>query len=273
MTTPVLGVCALCRRTRELRDSHFLPKALYRLARASGKQNPHPVRVTLSGSQQTAFQARSRLLCSECEARFDQSGESWVMRNCYRGRGVFRLRECLDKANPIASEAELLMYSALESPGIDIDKLVYFCTSVFWRASIRDWDIDGQRYESLSLGTKYSEEIRLYLLGASSFPRSATVMVLLSKLRTPVLLFNFPDSIRIDEGWCHRLHIPGITFLLTIGKHSAESRVFCILRSPSHPIFVTKHGDARVQRSVLRLLGKVAPRGADYPLTEGFEGQ
>jgi len=43
----------------------------------------------------------------------------------------------------------------------------------------------------------------------------------------------------------------------------------CVLRSPWHPIFVSFDGDARVQRQVLRQMGKVAPSWGEYPLTEG----
>jgi hypothetical protein len=273
MTSSPVGVCALCRNTRELLDSHFLPKALYRLLRANEKRNPHPARLTSSGRQQTAFQASSHLLCAECESRFDQNGENWVMRHCYRGRGVFRLRAFLESINPSEVDAKIQTYSALLVPTIDIGRLVYFSTSVFWRASVQDWYVEGLRYTAIRLGEKYQEQIRLFLLGKAHFPDNAAVMVALSQLRTPALVFGFPDTVRVESGYCHRLHIPGIDFLMTVGKKLDEEHLTCILHSPTHPIFVCGDGDARAQREVLKLMGKVAPRWAEYPLVEGFESQ
>lgn len=272
--SPPIGTCALCLRTRELRDSHFMPKALYRLIRANNHRNPHPVRATARGRKQTAFQARTYLLCVECEARFDKNGEDYVMRQCYRGRGRFRLRETVEKLTAAPdSTSEFALYAASQAPEVNIEKLAYFATSVFWRASVRSWVVEGEEYEGISLGKKYAEEFRQYLLGDAPFPENATVGVLLSKLRFPALGFLFPVTVRVDEGWCHRLHIPGITFLLTIGRHSPESKSVCFLRSPAHPIAISTHGDARVQKDVLRLLGKVAPPWGEYPLIEGFESQ
>ena len=273
MSAAAIGICALCRNVRELCDSHFLPKALYRLIRANGKRNPHPVRVTSHGRRQTALQARAYLLCAECEKRFDQNGESYVMKHCYRGRGVFRLRTAVLKLSPVDSDREFAVYASSGAPEIDAEKLVYFCTSVFWRASVQDWLVEGERYEAISLGKKYGEEIRQYLLGAGQFPQHATVGILLSKLRFPALAFFFPDTVRVDEGWCHRLQIPGITFLLTIGRQSEESKDSCFFRSPAHPIAISTDGDARMQRAALRLLGKIAPPWGEYPLVEGFESK
>ncbi len=126
MNSSSIGACALCRDICELRDSHFLPKALYRLVRANGKRNPHPVRLTSEGRQQTAFQARSHLLCPNCERRFNENGENWVMRHCYRGRGVFRLRALVEKTTPISSDDTFAIYSASETQDVEIEQLVYF---------------------------------------------------------------------------------------------------------------------------------------------------
>jgi hypothetical protein len=254
-----------------LRESHFLPKALYRLILARGNRNPHPVRLTLEGREQTAFQATHRLLCAECETRFDQNGENWVMRHCYRGRGVFRLRAILVATDTLEANANFQLYSASSAPAVNVEQLAYFCTSVFWRAAVRDWYVENRKYEAISLGEKYQEQIRRYLLGEAGFPENAALCVVLSKLKSPALTFNFPDSIRVESGYCHRLHIPGIDFLLTIGKRLDDEQFTCIVRSPVHPITICNEGDARAQRQVLKLMGKVAPPGFEYPLVEGFE--
>ena len=134
------GVCALCLETHELRDSHLVPKALYRVVRAADhRSHPDPVLMTSKVRWQTSFQATQYLLCAECEKRFDQNGEDWVMRHCYRGRDRFRLRELLQRTTPIHADEEETIFNASDVAGMDIERVVYFCVSVFWRASVRRW--------------------------------------------------------------------------------------------------------------------------------------
>ncbi len=265
------GVCALCLQRRDLRDSHLVPKALYRLARAANhRRRPDPVLLTSKLRRQTSFQATQYLLCSECEKRFDQNGEDWVMRHCYRGRDRFRLRVLLQQATPIHVDEEAAIFNASTVAGMDVERAVYFCMSVFWRASVREWESSGQRYEGIRLGPKYEEEIRKYLCGDAGFPLNASVMVLVSDLPRPHVSFNFPDTIRVDSSHAHMLHIPGLTFQLALGgQPSAGARESCIVRSEFHPIFVCKDGDERVQRNVLRMMGRRAPAWGKYPLIDG----
>jgi hypothetical protein len=269
MKSTSAGVCALCLTARELRESHFLPAALYRLVRATGDGNPHPVRLATGGIGQTALQSTHNLLCADCETRFDRNGENWVMKHCYRGRGVFRLRSIISAVRPIETTDGFEAYSASSVPAVDIGRLVYFCMSLFWRAAVRDWYVGGQKYEAISLGKRYQEKIRCYLLGETAFPECAVVSVVLSGLKTPVLTFNFPDTARVGSGYCHRLHIPGIDFLMRVGNRLDEERLGCIVHSPLHPVFVCAAGDRHVQREMLKLMGRVAPPGHEFPLIEG----
>jgi hypothetical protein len=266
-----IGVCALCLRTAELCDSHLVPKSLYRVARAADhRAHPDPVLLTSTVRRQTSFQATQYLLCAECEKRFDQNGEDWVMRHCYRGRDRFRLRELLQRATPIHVDEENTIFNAASVAGMEIEKAVYFCVSVFWRAAVRSWESSSQRYEGIRLGPKYQQEIRAYLLGDAALPENAAVMFIVSGLPRPHLSFNFPDTTRIDSSHAHTLHIPGLTFQLGMGgQPSAGARETCIVRSEFHPIFVCKDGDERVQRQVLRMMGKKAPVWAQYPLVNG----
>ncbi|MGA3053954.1 MAG: hypothetical protein ABSD63_07085 [Candidatus Korobacteraceae bacterium] len=254
MGVDVIGVCALCLQERELRDSHLVPKALYRLARAvDRRERPDPVFLASTGRQQTSFQASQYLLCADCERRFDQHGEDWVMRHCYRGRDRFRLRNLLEQSKPIHAADQFTVYCASSVPSLSIAKIVYFCASVFWRASVRDWESSGKKYEAISLGVKYQEKIRQYLLGDADFPANAAVMLVASQLRRPAIAFNFPDTVRAGSCHCHRLHIPGLDFLLSIG-HQMEpgTTETCIVRSPHHPIIVCKDGDGKYSGSWAR---------------------
>jgi hypothetical protein len=84
------------------------------------------VRVTAHGKRQTASQARAYLLCSDCEKLFDQNGQDYAMRQCYRGRVVFRLRETVEKLTPMDADHEFPIYPASAASEIAVEKLVYF---------------------------------------------------------------------------------------------------------------------------------------------------
>jgi hypothetical protein len=65
-----------------------------------------------------------------------------------------------------------------------------------------------------------------------------------------------------------------MTFQLMLGKQMPEgTHDACILRSSFRPIFVGTDGDARVQRNILRLMGKTDTSRGKYPLVEGFENK
>jgi hypothetical protein len=265
----MFGKCRLCLQHSELQYSHLLPKALYRLV-GSGSDPAHPdtVQITLNSRRKSSEQARRHLLCTSCEQRLNENGEKWVLRNCYRGRGRFRLREELRNRVALESESEIEVYSASEE---EAAKLAYFCLSVLWRASLCDWPRRGQTYHAIDLGP-YQEAIRKYLSGETGAPQHAAVTLILSQLNTPVLAFSFPVSYRVDGCHCHRFHIPGMSFVAAAGKEVSHSWVeICILRSPHRPIFVSKAGDERAQDEIMRLMGKVAPPWGRYPLMDGVE--
>jgi hypothetical protein len=268
------GACGLCLQTRTLRRSHFLPASLYRLARlaAQGKSR-HPVAITAEGRMQTSRQAQEFLLCEECERRFNQNGENWTLRNCYRGRGVFRLRDHLRELSPLPVATGEEVYAGGQHPEINLGQLVYFCSSVFWRAAVRDWTVAEKRYEAINLGTPYHEHVRRFLLGTEGFPDNCYVCLFVSKLTRPVLAFNFPQTSRVELARCHVLHIPGLTFFLTIGRIVPDFVIeYCLVHSPHRgPIVVSLDGDQRVQREILRLMGKVETSWGAFPVIDGVE--
>jgi hypothetical protein len=196
-----------------------------------------------------------------------QMGRIGCLETVIAGAGFSACESRLQESTPYYAESDVI-YSA-QTEDVSIESLVYFCSSVFWRASVVDWSSGGRKYERISLGEPYQEELRRYLVGDSVFPQHVAVAVILSGLAQPVLAFNFPVSVRTELGYTHRLHVPGITFLLMIGKALPNPLDICILRSSVHPIFESKIGDERVQSEILRRMGKVAPPWGEFPLTEG----
>jgi hypothetical protein len=133
-----MALCKLCRLDRELRESHFLPAAVYAQLRNNAEQNANPVLITSRVSLTTSKQITDRVLCGECEERFSKLGESWVLANMARPDG-FLIQEALLATNPLDANESFAYYSSAAIPTINMEALVYFALSIFWRASAHMW--------------------------------------------------------------------------------------------------------------------------------------
>jgi hypothetical protein len=157
-----------------LRESHFLPAAVYAQLRAGSEQNPNPVLVSSRISVATSKQITDRVLCGECEQRFSDGGEECVLGNMARQEG-FKLQEAISATNPIQANDTFAVYSAAAVPTINMDALVYFALSIFWRGSAHAWRNTSGRMEGIELGP-FEELIRRFLLGGE-FPENVVVLV------------------------------------------------------------------------------------------------
>jgi hypothetical protein len=118
------GKCALCLEIRELRDSHFLPAGFYRIMREGSGEDP--VLLNKSAAFMSSAQARTHLLCGECERRFNGGGEDWVLKNCWRSPTNFPLHSALMGATPFLDDQGFRSYEGQKLPGVDIEQLAYF---------------------------------------------------------------------------------------------------------------------------------------------------
>jgi len=216
-----VGRCGLCQEVRALRESHLLPKALYKLSRAPSRPNPNPVLLAAGRASVTSRQIADHFLCDDCEQRFSSRGERYVLGQCARPSGEFKLREHLEQQTPIAQEQKVRLYDVGTLLGPHADEYLYFAASVFWRASARAWAEVGPR-PRFSLGSVYDEQFRLYLLGKADFPRNGRLYVHIwsgpIRDNSP---FGFttlaPCTARIDGERRHKFCIPGLTFILFLG--------------------------------------------------------
>lgn len=225
-TGGVVGPCGLCQETRELRKSHLLPAALYKMARDPSRKNPNPVVVADGRAAATSRQVAERWLCMECEQRFSDRGERYVLSQCARPTGEFKVRQLLEQAIPLGELPKARMYDASSLLGAHANEYLYFAASVFWRASARAWRENGSR-ERFSLGSAYGEQFRLYLLDRVDFPRNGRLFVdVWSDTISSDAAIGFttigPCTGRVDGERRHKFCIPGITFILFLGGRVPE---------------------------------------------------
>ncbi len=217
-----VGSCGLCREVRDLRESHLLPAALYTLARDPSRTNPNPVFLAGGRATTTSRQIKRRFLCGECEERFSDYGERYILSHCARPE-EFRLRGLLEKSRPVGEVPPIVVYEVEELLGSHVDEYLYFAASVFWRASAWPWERDRPR-KPFSLGGEYEEEFRLYLLGSADFPRNGRLVVhvwndTISADAATGYVTLAPCTSRTEDGERrHKFCIPGITFVLFLGS-------------------------------------------------------
>ena len=255
----MLGLCGLCGEQANLQDSHFMPRALYKILRDdTGSGNPNPHVVLRDFHQQTSTQMKDYFLCRDCEQRFNMRGEAWVMRSCYRGRQTFRLRELLLTSAPYVWADTTSVIATADIADIDVHKLVYFAVSVVWRAAAHKWKLRGASHPCLGLGP-YKELLRRFLLGHAAFPDSASLLLWVSSLTTPVLAARFPRTHRWRGCHVHSFNMPGLHFQLALGRAIDGSlHRACLLRGYKNPVFLSDQTEVRLTDAMVKHLRRVS---------------
>jgi hypothetical protein len=140
-----IGKCKLCHlENQELCDSHYLPKKVYGVTRAPQLKSPHPVTLSDTGMRQLSDQLRDYVFCRSCEKRLNKNGEQWVLANIPGDYdGTFPFRTALQALTPTFVGTDLDLYDVTNVAAFEMDKLLYFGVSVFWRGAVHDWETRG----------------------------------------------------------------------------------------------------------------------------------
>jgi|SRR5262245_5952708 len=262
----VIGTCKLCRSVGPLRESHYMPKSAYKLIWRANKGAPVIMKEKIA--IQRDEQIKDYVLCQECEQRFSKNCENWVMQFCYREGEGFKLKDLIEASEPWGDH-KLRVYSAANIAEIDIEKLAYFAASILWRGSAHKWKSGRDQLRGLDLGTKYEEELRLYLLGKTTFPRNAVLWVSVipsAELSNTILV---PTGEKKGWYWRYKFTILGITFHFFLGgRIDTDIRSFCAYRSPEKFIFSGDNISDFVLEDAAPLLKSAKPVGSLSPKTD-----
>lgn len=216
--------------------------------------NPNPVYLRKGFALPTSQQLTAHLLCRDCEQLINKHGESWVLRNCYRGTGKFLLRDKLINATPLFSRLGECYLGTKSIHSIDINKIVYFAASMFWRSSIHKWK-DRSKAINIRLGKRYEEEFRQFLLGAANFPKNAVIAVSISTSNEPLIGVPVPHGGKLGKYYYYNCIIPGIIFDLFLGGELPEiARVGCIYHSEENVICLTDKVEQRLMQELVKSL-------------------
>ncbi len=224
-----MDTCALCKAETVLRESHFIPKALYRLARADTPKgnSPNPILVSPNGTVQTSLQITCRLLCDQCEQRFSERGEKAVINECLRGEGNFILRDKLRCIRPTLSNEQISLFSGGALTNVDVASYRYFAASMFWRGSVGRWTTQGSSEWRGSLGLYFQEEFRKFLYDEGPFPSGALLTFFAANEKEPHGFSTVTATHKYNSFHTHKFFIPGLEIRMYLGsKIDTEVRAF-----------------------------------------------
>ena len=233
--TNKIGACPLCTRDgQELQNSHYQPAGVYRVLRDETQGNPNPLKLTDKGVIQDSLQLSDYLLCRSCEQRLNRNGESWFLAHCWR-RNQFRLASMLDSSSPQLTfpKTRTEIYHAAGIPGLNVLALAYFASSMFWRASVHQWE----ECKGIDLGP-YEERLRRYLMDETEFPADCALLVSIPANPTPFVgLSLVPYGGRKADYHCWKLVVLGVAFHLLVGKQIPRTlRQLCFVWGVGNPI-------------------------------------
>ena len=209
------GKCALCLQDAPLCDSHLIAAGFLRTFRADDPDDPNPVVVTAGGTGQTSKQVKAHLLCAKCEDRFRTRGEEYTISVCCRGLDDFPLSDSLQRAEPIEDHGRFLRYDGRSIDGVDMSSLIYFASSVFWRASVRRWRIGWMKSVYSDSGEKHQEAFRGFLLDEAGFPENVAIHVVVGTDRAWRNVY--PRRRRDHRHHEHAFEVPGMQFYIEVG--------------------------------------------------------
>jgi hypothetical protein len=235
------GKCRLCLEDKPLCESHLVPEALYRFCRRGGHT---PIAMTEEEVGPSDKEITAPVLCGGCEDHLNKHGENWLIPKLAKDQR-FPFYDLVTKQTgvPIGNE---IRYSC-RGDQIGVRKLTNFAIGVFWKASAHWWHMPGP-YPLIELG-KYREEFRLFLRREAEFPKHAALMVLIMPPHKSTEGFNLPDLRRRKPFHQYVFVVPGIIFMLCVGRGlDAERKAECFFSDPAHPILL---GD--FQEAVLRM--------------------
>jgi hypothetical protein len=231
-----MGTCRLCLTPGvALHESHYMPQGLHKIVQGGG---PTATEIKGTVAMLSSRQAKTHLLCADCEKRFSKRGEDWIIDNCWRSPTGFRLLDALERSPTPWTSGGIRVYEARKVPGVDVDRIVYFAASVFWRGAAHAWNDSSEKAPgggpvNIDFGT-HLESLRRFLMDDGPFPHEMYLSTLIEDKRDANDNMHLvPPFMAFDQGYdVFRCFIPGVTFTLWIGENVAgEIKRTCTARA------------------------------------------
>jgi hypothetical protein len=227
---------------KPLASSHLIPAGVYKYIR---KGEHRPIRVGGGVVLLTDKQTQTHLLCDDCEDILSRGGEAWVVSKLLTLEKKFPLYDLLTQRKPNFDVDGALIYCAEQNPQIEVAKVTHFAVGIFWKASVHSWGLT-ENDSLIELGP-YSDKIRRWLRSEGSFPEHVYPVTYVSRPQATRAHACLPfeqtrNQHERDEGQLSwrgfYFQVPGLSFILNIGKTVDQGIRAFSLYTPPHPIIV-----------------------------------
>jgi hypothetical protein len=189
-------------------------------------------------------------------------GETWILANIpHDYDDPFPLHAAANASTPAIIEPDRIPIAGRTTNGFDMDKLIYFGASIFWRGAAYRWQpVDGHQVPIVHLG-EYQEELRLFLLGKSSFPTDVSLTVMLWPYKKVPPAALLPDHYLMTKWEQYWFYITGLGFVLDVGRNvPPEIRSCSTSHAPEQFVTITRQFGDMVWKLMKELLGEDASR-------------
>ncbi len=232
-----VGTCKYCLSERPLVESHLIPRALY------GKCGVNGQLIVLSSKEvkYSSVQLKKPLLCADCDNSLNRDGEHWALSQLAEKHGRFPLYELLCAVPPDRVETDVTTYATFRNPDVDVEKLTHFAVAIFWKAAVYSWR-PNKVGNLIELGP-YADQLRGFLRKEGPFSKHVALTVFVHK--PPVMHISFgPPYLSDSSGFrSYALYVPGILFVLSVGKQLGDTKKDCFYSNPTHPVFVCEFSE------------------------------
>jgi hypothetical protein len=208
-------MCKLCLLEKDLQDSHFVGKAVYKRLMEPSLDNPHPVIVTSDYAKQSTTQVRDFVFCFDCEQTFNHRGEAWMHRRIAT-TAEFPLLDLFAQQTPLFAEEGYKLYDGTRIPNLDCAALLHYGAGIFFKAAAHVWDCEGLPY-GIDLGA-HTESLRKFVLDGVDLPPD--LVIGLSLASTPPRFLGFFPPVAMDDPEClkYKFYVSGVLYTLMVGN-------------------------------------------------------
>jgi len=277
VTMRLSGPCALCLEQRDLKRSHLIPSAVYKLLRAEAAKNPNPIHLSEGNAYQSSRQPAVHLLCDACEQILHQLGENEVLPHCFQ-EGKVKILSSLEGAPPVDENEIFSVYDLPLGHERLVSAFLHFVAGVIWKSSV--WP----QFDGVSLGP-YREILRNFVLGIDTLPESIAIQVHAARAEStmknivwvPTTTFLKQTRVRV-----HHFAVPGLKFSMFVGQHLPPAITAWDIRKGRIIVIdwdrmaLNNHGEAIAGARPVGALAKThgrtfddKPRSTDLPFWRG----
>ena len=235
----------MCLQERVIVSSHLMPASLYDYCR-KGEHSP----IKVGGG----FVIPTDRQTQDYEDILNQGGEKWIADKLATWERTFPLYDLLTKVPPEFDDDGMVVYQGTKNPEIKVEKLMHFALGLFWKASVHSWKRDTTD-PRIELGP-YSDEIRKWLRRDGGFPRNLYLVMVVEKPFKAQITMNDPYEGGREAWRTHFVHVPGVLFMMALGKTVDESVRVLAINNAWNPINVSDELTSRFEKLMVESLRK-----------------